>query len=261
MSGEKVEFCIMRDCYNDLYIEQRWIPLLPGLEIAVSRRHRFTTDSVLLSRFAVPRPGDRCADLGAGCGAVSLLWFGRDEPLPAMVHCVELDPEAVQLLRESVARNRLTDRIFPLCGDLRDLKSCSALQPNSLDLTVSNPPYFPAGPARERDSARHTARRESAVTIGEVCACASRLLRQGGRFCCCWRPERLPDLFAALRENSLEPKRLRTAAVREGLPPFLTLVEAVRGGGKELCWMPPLLLNGPDGRPSTEYRTIYRMEG
>lgn len=56
MSGEKVEFCIMRDCYNDLYIEQRWIPLLPGLEIAVSRRHRFTTDSVLLSRFAVPAP-------------------------------------------------------------------------------------------------------------------------------------------------------------------------------------------------------------
>ena len=99
------------------------------------------------------------------------------------------------------------------------------------------------------------------MTIGEVCACASRLLRQGGRFCCCWRPERLPDLFAALRENSLEPKRLRTAAVREGLPTFLTLVEAVRGGGKELCWMPPLLLNGPDGRPSTEYRTIYRMEG
>ena len=89
-------------------------PLGERIKLCVTPQHKFGTDAFLLSDFAAPRRKDLACDLGAGCGAVSLLWFGRDEPLPASVHCVELDPEAVLLLRESVARSRLTDRIFPL---------------------------------------------------------------------------------------------------------------------------------------------------
>ena len=41
---------------------QRMI-LAAGISVFLSRRHRFGTDTVLLSRFAQPRAQDRCVEL------------------------------------------------------------------------------------------------------------------------------------------------------------------------------------------------------
>ncbi len=243
-------------------MEFRWISLLPGVEMAISTQHRFTTDSVLLSRFAAPRPGERAVELGAGCGAVTLLWFGEGELTPATAACVELDFEATALLTMSVEKNGLTNRVFPIQADLRKLKSDSPLQAGRFDLVVCNPPYFPPGSQKEPIApVRRAARQEVTATIDAVSAAAACLLRFGGRFCCCWRPERLPDLFEALRGNGLEPKVIRAVAPREGAAPSLFLVEAVRGGKKELRWLAPLLLYDKNGQPSEEYCSIYRIKG
>ena len=59
---------------------------------------------------------------------------------------------------------------------------------------------------------------------------AGRLVRNGGRFALCHRPERLVDALSALRAHGLEPKRLKTVSHRPEHPPALILVEAVRQG-------------------------------
>ena len=54
---------------------------------------------------------------------------------------------------------------------------------------------------------------------GAWCGCAFRLLKDGGRFSLCHRPERLAEVLAVLRANRLEPKRLAFVKNRaDGVP-------------------------------------------
>ena len=52
----------------------RWEPLSSACRALVTREHSFTTDTLLLADFSLPRRGEVCADLGTGCGAIPLLW-------------------------------------------------------------------------------------------------------------------------------------------------------------------------------------------
>ena len=85
-------------------------------------------------------------------------------------------------------------------------------------------------------------------------AILARLLRSGGRFCLCQRPQRLAEVFAALRGAGLEPKRLRLVQHDAVGAPGLVLLECRRGGKPGLRAEPTLLLYGPDGRETTEHR-------
>jgi tRNA1Val (adenine37-N6)-methyltransferase len=86
---------------------------------------RFGLDSVLLAAYAASlcrlpasRPL-RAADLGAGCGAVSLLLSAR---LPgAAVVGLELDPASCDALRRNIRLNRLNGRLQAVQGDIRHL--------------------------------------------------------------------------------------------------------------------------------------------
>lgn len=93
------------------------------------------------------------------------------------------------------------------------------------DLCACNPPYFIAGP-QSSTAARATARHETDCTLADVCACAFRLLKDGGRLSLCHRPERLAEVLAVLRAHRLEPKRLAFVKNTPAAAPWLFLVEA-----------------------------------
>ena len=225
-----------------------------GLFLSVDGEHRFGLDAFLLARFAAPRRGDRVADLGCGCGIVPfLLW--RDFR-PARVDGVELQPAAVRLFARSVARSG-TPPLYPLEADLRQLEGL--LPAGAFDLVTCNPPYFRAdsGPAGASASAR-LARQEGGCTLKEVCQSAARLLRSGGRFCLCQRPQRLAEVFAALRGAGLEPKRLRLVGGRPGSAPWLVLAEGRKGGRPSLQVEGCLYTPGADGVPDPALNSLYK---
>ena len=89
---------------------------------------------------------------------------------------------------------------------------------------------------------------------------AARLLRYGGRFCLCQRPERLCDVFCAMRESGIEPKRLRMVQKRPDTAPWLALIEGRRGGRPFLTVEPPLMVQDDAGGFSPEMRRIYRLD-
>ncbi|MCI9577904.1 MAG: methyltransferase [Oscillibacter sp.] len=214
------------------------------------------TDSFLLSAFPRLRPGLRVLDLGCGTGLLSLLLLQRQGNLA--VTGVELLPEAVALAKRAAAENRLTDRLFFRQGDLRDR---NALPAEPFDLAVCNPPYYPAaGGALSGANLRRTARAEVDCTLEDVCRAARRALRWGGRLCLVHKPERLTDLLCTLRENGLEPKRLRPVCTRPERAPSLVLLEARRGGRPGLTVEPPLVLEQPGGSPTAELDRIYFRE-
>ena len=178
------------------------------------------TDTFLLSSLPRLRPGLRVCDLGCGTGLLGLLLLQRQPEL--QVTGVDILPEAVALARKAAAENRLTDRLTFQLGDLRE----SAFPAGSFDLILSNPPYFPVNAGTSAGSARS----EECCTLEELCAAAARLVKNGGRFALCHRPERLTDVLCTLRAHGLEPKRLKLIAHSPAHPPSLILVEALRQG-------------------------------
>ena len=175
-------------------------------------------DALALGEFATVRPRWRVCDLGTGSGALLLMLARRAEGLS--LTGVERDPLAARTARDNLAANGLPGEL--VLGDWREIP----LPAGAFDLVVSNPPYFPPGSGRGDDPARM----ELHGGLEELCAAAGRLLKNGGRFALCHRPERLCDVLCTLRAHGLEPKRLKLVAHSPAHPPALLLVEAVKGG-------------------------------
>ena len=65
------------------------------------------------------------------------------------------------------------------------------------------------------------------------------------------------EVLEALRGAKLEPKRICTVHARVEKPPRVVLIEAVKGAGRNLHWLPPLILYDADGAPSARLQEIY----
>lgn len=175
-------------------------------------------DALALGEFAAIKPRWRVCDLGTGSGALLLLLARRVEGALSLTG-VELDARSAQTARDNLSANGLAGEI--LTGDLRE----NLLPAGAFDLVISNPPYFPAGGGKSAGPARS----EEFCSLDELCTAAARLVKNGGRFALCHRPERLVDVLCALRARDLEPKRLKLVSHSPSHPPSLLLVE----GGKQ----------------------------
>lgn len=236
----------------------RWEPLTEAGKVLVTKEHCFGTDTLLLSRFSAPKKGELAAELGAGCGAISLLWCLSDETL--RVHAVELQEEACSLLRRSVSENRLEERLSVHHADLRALKG--ELEAGKFDLVACNPPYSAEGSGLKSSvTARSMARHEETCTLREVIESAARLLKFGGRFCLCQRPERLCDVLTELRRASLEPKRLLFVQQRQKSAPNLFLAEGKKGAKPNLQLLANLVIEDSAGGYSEEMKALYGAYG
>lgn len=183
-------------------------------------------DTLALGDFATVRRNWQVCDLGTGSGALLLLLKRREPSL--RLTGVELDALSAETARANLASNELDGTIFHA-----DLRTC-LLSAGQFDLIVSNPPYFSvhSGPSAGQ------ARSEEECSLDELCAAAQRLVRNGGRFALCHRPERLTDLICTLRAHDLEPKRLKLLAHSSAHSPSAVLIECVKQGRPGLEILP-----------------------
>lgn len=244
-----------RDALPILDRGERLEPLAPNCRVIVGDAHTFNTDTILLASFSMPKKGETCADFGSGCGVIPLLWCLRGEP--ALVSAVEIQPDACSMARRSVALNGMEDRVRIVQEDIRNLRPSGPLG-QDLDRIACNPPYKPCGTGiQNREDGRRIARHEVACSLSDIAGTAARLLRWGGFFDCCMRPERLCETMQVLCACGLEPKRLRLVQQRKQKSPFLFLLEARRGGRPGLTVEPTLLVEAEDGGFSEEMLRIY----
>ncbi len=197
-----------------------------------------SSDTAWLGAFVRLAGVETVCDLGCGGGALSLQLWGRKPDL--RISGLELLPQAAEAARSNAALNGCEMEV--ICADLRDWRA--HFRPGSFDLVVSNPPYYPRSGGVAPGS-RGTARQESCPPE-ELSAAAGGLLHERGRFCLVYPPERLSELLCAMTGAGLEPKRLRLVHNNADTPPSAALVEGVRGGGKGLQILPPLLLNAAE---------------
>ncbi len=235
--------------YTDFTFEE----LGKGFKVCVSQEHRFGTDAFLLADFAKPRHKDKVCDYCTGCGIIAMIMQRNFQP--AKIYALEIQQKAYEQLRLSAKESGALN-VEAVLGDLKEWRS-----PEALDLITCNPPYKISGTGAKNDSdAVSIARHEMMCTIQDVCAAAAKNLRFGGRLCVCNRPERLSDVIMAMRENGIEPKRLRTVHKNPETAPWLILVEGRRGGNNFIQIEKPLYVRSADGGISDEMSRIYTAQ-
>ncbi len=203
----------------------------------------FGTDAYLLAAYIRPRANAMAVDLGSGTGIIPLLCLARKKA--ACFTAVEIQPSFCSLIEKNAVENDLTiggqNRLTALCSDVRELTSAHV--GGEVDLVTANPPYMAADSgARNEADEKYLARHEVCGTIYDFCSAASRLLKHGGRFCCVFRPNRLGDLFEALRKTHLEPKRMTLVQATVASEPSMVLMEAVKYAAPSLLVTLPLCL-------------------
>ncbi|MGN1235445.1 MAG: tRNA1(Val) (adenine(37)-N6)-methyltransferase [Christensenellaceae bacterium] len=198
--------------------------------------YRFTSDSVLLAKFARAKAKDRVADFCAGSGIVGL-YFLALHPSTESLLLVEIQQELVSLAKESVKLNGL-ENVSVLHSSVQ---SISSQYNDGFSLVLSNPPYERSG-FENRDDKKAICRKEILITFPQLVEAAYRKLKYGGRFAFVHRADRLAELIFTLKERGLEPKRIQFVSGKEGDKPYLVLIEAVKGG-KEGVEILPTLVN------------------
>lgn len=213
----------------------------------------FGTDAVLLAHFAAPRRNERAVDLGCGNGIIAVLLAAHRQDIS--IDAVEIQPDVAEMAARSVALNGLSDRIRVHNIDMRDAHR--TIGSGGISLAVCNPPYNKSTDPAARDGGARIARQMDDLSIDDVAASAARILKYGGRFCVVYPAPRAFEMMSAMQRHALAPKRVQTVHARADRPPKLILIEAVKGGGSMLNWMPPLILYNADGSRSAQWHEIY----
>ncbi len=207
--------------------------------IQKKKGYRFSVDALLLSQFVRIRKNDRVIDLGTGCGILPLL-LSENKKARSFVG-VEIQKGLAECAERNVALNHLEDRISILKQDFRELKAI--FPPGSFDVALSNPPYREhqtgrINPSMEKAIARH----EIKGRLEDLISIASYLLPPKGRCYLIFPALRTVDLFVALRNGRLEPKRIQFVHPRMGEDAKFILTESFKASGVELKITKPMIL-------------------
>lgn len=216
----------------------------------------FSLDAVLLGAFATVSRATKTqiVDLCAGNGAVGLFVSGTTN---GHITEVELQPRLADMATRSIQLNDLTDQMTVLNQDL--LTVTDQLKKDSIDVVLCNPPYFKDQPESQKNPNPHLAiaRHEITADLDHILGVTSDLLKMNGKAYFVHRPERLDDLFAAMQQHRLAPKRLRFVHPKADREANMVLIEMIKDGKPNgVRIMPPIVVYAADGTYQEEVRQL-----
>ena len=218
---------------------------------------RFGTDALLLADFASSAKRGFCIDLGTGSGIIPLLMLASGSK--AEFCGLELQSDYARIASENAKNNGFGERFKVICGNAADHKTL--FESGCADHVITNPPYMRADCGFENEHVPlNIARREISGGANMFCEAAAWCLKSGGSFFAVYRPDRLVNLFCAMKNNRIEPKRLRAVIPSIGKRPSLILVEGRKDGHEGLVYEHDLVLyTDPTHKEQTEeIKEIYK---
>ena len=203
--------------------------LIDGLKIVQDTRlYRFTSDSVLLSRFAKAKKWDKVADFCAGSGIVAFHFYALNKDVAGLDFTLfEMQKELADLAIKTAQYNGFENFTVENCK-LQEIKEDYR---EKFSLVLCNPPYERAGSGFDNDEYhKAVCRKELTLTLREIAKAASFALKFGGRICMLHRADRLPEVCYHLKEVNIEVKKIQFVGGRYATKPYLVMVEGVKGG-------------------------------
>lgn len=218
----------------------------------------FSLDSVLLPNFiTINKTVENILDIGTGNAPIPLILSSKTK---AKITGIEIQKEVFELAKKSIELNKLQDQIKIIHGDINILKD--ELPINYFDIITCNPPFFEVKKdSRLNQSDYKTiARHEITLNLNQICSIAKRLLKNDGILGIVHRPERLTDILIAMRENNIEPKKIRFVSPKIGENANTVLVEGVLNGKKGLNVLSTLISHNPNGDYTDEIKQYFKVE-
>ncbi len=203
--------------------------------------YRFTSDSVLLSRFAKAKAGDNVADFCAGSGIVGLHFYALHQNLTKSVTFFEMQPELHEMSKKTIVLNGLEDKFTAVNCKVQEI---DGKYNEKFSLILCNPPYEKGG-FENKDYKKAVCRKELFLSLSELASAASKCLKFGGRFALCHRADRLAEVVYTLHAHGLETKRLQLVQGSKTAAPYLVLIEAVKGGKAGVTVLPSIVNQSP----------------
>ncbi|MCD8286088.1 MAG: methyltransferase [Clostridia bacterium] len=185
--------------------------------------YRFTSDSIMLSRFARAKSGDNVADFCAGCGVVGFHFLCLNPGIKSLT-LFEMQESLADMARRTAEMDGFQCRIE--CTRVQDI---GKEYDGFFSLILCNPPYETGG-FENVSYERAVCRKEITITLEEIIAAARRKLKYGGRLAIVNRADRSAELMYTLKAHQLEPKRIQYISGTPGAKPYLVMAEAVYGG-------------------------------
>lgn len=186
--------------------------------------YRFTSDSILLSRFARAKAGDKVADFCAGSGIVGLHFLCLNGHISG-VTLFEMQHSLSDMSRRTVEYNGF-ENVKVVCCRLQDI---GREYDDKFSLILCNPPYERGG-FDNISYEKAVCRKEITVTLAEILDVAARTLKFGGRLAIINRADRTAELIYGMKSRGLEPKRMQYVCGTRGGKPYLVMVEGCKGG-------------------------------
>ena len=201
--------------------------------------YRFTSDSVLLTRFAGLKKNETVADFCAGSGIVAFHTHALHIDFPAAKYTLfEMQKPLCLLAEKTIELNDFTNFTVVNCK----LQEIANEYNEKFSLVLCNPPYERAGTGFDNaEYEKAVCRKEITLTLPEITKAAAKVLKYGGRICMVHRADRLAEICYEWKACGIELKRLQFVAGREGAKPYLLLVEGVKGGKPSVDILPTLV--------------------
>lgn len=223
--------------------------------IQPAKGHRAGTDAVLLAASAPAKAGDRVLDVGAATGAVGLMVAAREQGM--RLGFVERDVDLAELCGRNCRANGVEADIF--VADLLDKKSrhAAGLNPETADLVMTNPPFLEEGQARiSPDRGRAAAHALPAGGLEAWLKTCLSLLKPKGQLVLIHRADKMAECLESL-DGPLGGIALRFVHPKADGPAIRILLSGTKGSRAPLQILPPLILNGPDGRFTPEAQALH----
>ena len=214
--------------------------LIDGLQIVQDTRlYRFTSDSVLLSRFARAKKGDNIADFCAGSGIVAFHFYALNrEKYPDLSFTLfELQKDLSALSQKTAKYNGFENFSF-VNGRLQEIPK---EYHEKFSLVICNPPYERGGFEND-EYHKAICRKELTINLKEIAVAAAYALKYGGRIAMLHRADRIAEVCYTLHEVNIEVKRIQFVGGRYGSKPYLVMMEGVKGG-KPCCEIQEMIYN------------------
>jgi tRNA1(Val) A37 N6-methylase TrmN6 len=223
-----------------------------------ARGHRAGTDAVLLAASAPVKPGDVVMDVGAATGAVGLMAAARERN--ARVIFVERDAGLAEICRRNAQANNVDGTIAVADVLERASRLAAGLNSGAADLVLTNPPFLEEGQSRiSPDRGRAAAHALPAGGLDAWLRACLALLKPKGRLVLIHRADRVSECLSVLGKG-LGGLELRFVHPNAERPAIRVLVSGIKGSRAPLSILPPLILNGPDGRFTPQAEALHRGE-
>jgi tRNA1(Val) A37 N6-methylase TrmN6 len=175
----------------------------------------------------------------------------------AQMTCVEAQDTSFQLLSANLRCNGLARRVTAIHGDLRELALGA-----QFDLVTGSPPYFPAHAGTlPQDAQKAYARFELRGHVGDYALSAKRHLRPDGVFVYCFPFQHKQRAIELVTGQGFHIASCRDVVPTKTSRPLFSVFAARLVGAGPAVQEPPLVVEGDDGRYSSEMLAIQASRG